>query len=72
MKELSIEKMEMVRGGSRSNDVGSGMMCIVGIAAVPIGLASSIITGGAGGFAVLWGMATAAIACSQFANSVGR
>lgn len=70
MKELSIEKMEMVSGGDRSVDVASGMMCIVGIAAVPISLASTILTGGLGGFGVLWGMGTAAVGCSLFAASV--
>lgn len=72
LRELSIERMEMVSGGDLSVDVASGMMCVVGIAAVPISLASSILTGGLGGFGVFWGMDTAAVGCSLFAASVGR
>ena len=72
MKELSIEKMEMVKGGDRAVDVASGMMCVIGIAAVPISLASTVLTGGLGGFGVLWGMGTAAVSCALWAASVGR
>ena len=70
MKELSIEKMEMVSGGSHATDVASGMLCIAGIAAVPISLASTILTGGLGGFGVIWGIGTAAVSCAVFAASV--
>ena len=70
MKELSIEKMEMVSGGSEATDVASGMLCVVGIAAVPVSLAATILTGGLGGFGVLWGMGTAAVSCAVFAASV--
>ncbi len=70
MKELSMERMEMVSGGSRGTDVASGMLYVAGIAAVPIGLAATVLTGGLGGFSVLWGMGTAAVSCAVFAASV--
>jgi hypothetical protein len=46
------------------------MLSVVVIAAVPISVASTISTGGLGGFGVIRGMGMAAASCTVFAYSV--
>ena len=66
MKTLEMNELERIEGGNELD----GMMCVAGMAAVPISMAATILTGGLAGFGTLFAMGMAAGACANWAVQV--